>query len=134
MFTTVGWVWVNPYMTLVAAYERMIGGRGVEIMPGQPEPPVPDKPAAILHPEPPPPAPKTAATPLPPVKPEPAPAEPVKAEEKVRPAKLAEKADEDGAPRARPHVEQHAEVHTEEHESNRVRMRHHRPQRNRHDD
>ena len=23
-----GWVFVNPYMTLVAAYERLIGGRG----------------------------------------------------------------------------------------------------------
>lgn len=26
-----GWVLVNPYMTLVSAYERVIGGRGVEI-------------------------------------------------------------------------------------------------------
>ncbi len=26
-----GWVLVNPYMTLVTAYERLIGGRGVEI-------------------------------------------------------------------------------------------------------
>jgi hypothetical protein len=26
-----GWVWVSPYMTLVAAYERAIGARGVEI-------------------------------------------------------------------------------------------------------
>ena len=26
-----GWVFVNPYMTLVAAYERLIGGRGVEL-------------------------------------------------------------------------------------------------------
>ena len=28
VFTNIGWVWVNPYMTLVAAYERLIGGRG----------------------------------------------------------------------------------------------------------
>ena len=28
-----GWVFVNPYMTLVAAYERLIGGRGEEVMP-----------------------------------------------------------------------------------------------------
>ena len=28
-----GWVFVNPYMTLVAAYERLIGGRGEEIAP-----------------------------------------------------------------------------------------------------
>jgi hypothetical protein len=54
VFTTVGWVWVNPYMTLVAAYERLIGGRGVEILPGQPAPPIPDKPPVILHPTPPP--------------------------------------------------------------------------------
>src|SRR5260370_42199626 len=26
-----GWVFVNPYMTLVAAYERLIRGRGQEI-------------------------------------------------------------------------------------------------------
>jgi hypothetical protein len=28
VFTRDGWVFVNPYMTLVAAYERLIGGRG----------------------------------------------------------------------------------------------------------
>jgi hypothetical protein len=39
-------------MTLVAAYERQIGGRGTEILPGQPAPPVPDKPPVILHPTP----------------------------------------------------------------------------------
>jgi len=52
VFTKVGWVWVNPYMTLVAAYERMIGGRGVEIKPGDPAPPVPDKPPMIVQPPP----------------------------------------------------------------------------------
>jgi len=52
VFTTVGWVWVSPYMTLVAAYERLIGGRGTEILPGEPTPPIPDKPPVILHPEP----------------------------------------------------------------------------------
>ena len=51
VFTKIGWVWVNPYMTLVAAYERLIGGRGIEILPGQPAPPVPDKQPVILHPE-----------------------------------------------------------------------------------
>jgi hypothetical protein len=50
VFTKIGWVWVNPYMTLVAAYERLIGGRGSEILPGQPAPPIPDKPPVILHP------------------------------------------------------------------------------------
>jgi murein DD-endopeptidase MepM/ murein hydrolase activator NlpD len=27
-----GWVFVNPYMTLVAAYERLIDARGVELV------------------------------------------------------------------------------------------------------
>ena len=53
VFTKIGWVWVNPYMTLVAAYERLIGGRGTEILAGQPTPPIPDKPPAILHQAPP---------------------------------------------------------------------------------
>ncbi len=66
VFTDIGWVWVNPYMTLVAAYERMIGGRGVEILHGQPAPPIPNKPPVILHPTPAPEA--EAATPLPPEK------------------------------------------------------------------
>lgn len=35
-----GWVWVNPYMSLVAAYERLIDGRGREIKDGDPEPEV----------------------------------------------------------------------------------------------
>jgi len=29
--TRYGWVFVNPYMTLVSAYERLIGGRGQEV-------------------------------------------------------------------------------------------------------
>jgi hypothetical protein len=29
--TRAGWVFVSPYMTLVAAYERLIGGRGAEV-------------------------------------------------------------------------------------------------------
>jgi murein DD-endopeptidase MepM/ murein hydrolase activator NlpD len=37
--TRVGYVFVNPYMTLVAAYERLIGERGTEIKPGDPVPP-----------------------------------------------------------------------------------------------
>ena len=63
VFTEIGWVWVNPYMTLVAAYERLIGGRGTEIKPGEPQPPVPVKPPVILHPAPPPEVPAAAATP-----------------------------------------------------------------------
>jgi hypothetical protein len=31
VFTRDGWLWVNPYTTLVLAYERLIGGRGREI-------------------------------------------------------------------------------------------------------
>ena len=65
VFTNVGWVWVNPYMTLVAAYERLIGGRGTEILPGEPAPPIPDKPPVILHPAP---TASADATPLPPAK------------------------------------------------------------------
>lgn len=48
--TKLGWVWVNPYMSLVLAYERMIGGRGTEIKPGDPPPVIPDKPPVILNP------------------------------------------------------------------------------------
>ena len=36
VFTRDGWLWVNPYVTLVSAYERLIHGRGREI---GPEPP-----------------------------------------------------------------------------------------------
>ncbi|MGJ4939487.1 M23 family peptidase [Bradyrhizobium sp. HKCCYLS1011] len=33
VFTRDGWIWVSPYVTLVSAYERLIGGRGREIGP-----------------------------------------------------------------------------------------------------
>ncbi|MBV9984904.1 M23 family metallopeptidase [Bradyrhizobium sp.] len=33
VFTRDGWIWVNPYITLVSAYERLIRGRGREIGP-----------------------------------------------------------------------------------------------------
>jgi hypothetical protein len=56
-------VWVNPYMTLVAAYERLVGGRGSEIEPGAPAPLVPVKLPMILHPTPPAEAPAAAAPP-----------------------------------------------------------------------
>jgi hypothetical protein len=48
VFTKAGWVWVNPYMTLVSAYERQIGARGRELRPGDPPPEVPDKKPVIL--------------------------------------------------------------------------------------
>jgi hypothetical protein len=31
VFTRDGWLWVNPYTTLISAYERMVRGRGREI-------------------------------------------------------------------------------------------------------
>jgi len=36
VFTRDGWLWVNPYATLIASYERLLGARGTEI---QDEPP-----------------------------------------------------------------------------------------------
>jgi hypothetical protein len=33
VFTRDGWLWVNPYVTLVSAYERLLGARGTEILP-----------------------------------------------------------------------------------------------------
>jgi hypothetical protein len=36
IFTRDGWLWVNPYVTLISAYERLIRGRGREIGPEQP--------------------------------------------------------------------------------------------------
>ena len=33
VFTRDGWIWVNPYATLITAYERMIRGRGREVGP-----------------------------------------------------------------------------------------------------
>ena len=57
--TKYGWVFVNPYMTLVAAYERLIRGRGEEIK----EPEIPDNIAvAPAEPDPAPPASPQAAT------------------------------------------------------------------------
>jgi murein DD-endopeptidase MepM/ murein hydrolase activator NlpD len=45
--TKYGWVFVNPYMTLVAAYERQIQGRGRELHDDGPTLPVANAPAAI---------------------------------------------------------------------------------------
>ncbi len=47
--TKLGWVFVNPYMTLVSAYERLINGRGREIKDGDAMPPVVGAPPIILH-------------------------------------------------------------------------------------
>ncbi|SEB88525.1 peptidase M23 [Bradyrhizobium erythrophlei] len=43
VFTRDGWLWVNPYSTLVSAYERLIRGRGREIGPE------PGPAAAVAH-------------------------------------------------------------------------------------
>jgi len=66
--TKVGWVFVNPYMTLVAAYEHLIGARGTEIKPGDPAPALASVPPVIEHSEPSAAAP-AAALPLPPLPP-----------------------------------------------------------------
>ncbi|MHB8271879.1 M23 family metallopeptidase [Bradyrhizobium sp.] len=39
VFTRDGWLWVNPYVTLISAYERLIQGRGREIKQEQPASP-----------------------------------------------------------------------------------------------
>ncbi|WP_322518199.1 M23 family peptidase [Rhodopseudomonas palustris] len=39
VFTPDGWLWVNPYVTLIAAYERLLGERGSEIVPEAAFPP-----------------------------------------------------------------------------------------------
>ena len=39
VFTRDGWLWVNPYVTLISAYERLIRGRGREIGPELPASP-----------------------------------------------------------------------------------------------
>ncbi len=38
--TRIGYLFVNPYMTLVASYEHLIGARGTELKPGDPAPPI----------------------------------------------------------------------------------------------
>jgi murein DD-endopeptidase MepM/ murein hydrolase activator NlpD len=48
--TKAGWVFVNPYMTLVAAYERLIGARGTEIKDGDQAPAIVGVPPVIMNP------------------------------------------------------------------------------------
>lgn len=38
VFTRDGWTWVSPYMTLISAYERLIGARGALYVPPVPSP------------------------------------------------------------------------------------------------
>lgn len=49
--TKIGWVFVNPYATLVTAYERLIGARGTEIKDGDPVPVSAVVPPVIEHPD-----------------------------------------------------------------------------------
>jgi len=39
VFTREGWLWVSPYVTLISAYERLIGGRGRALVPEPATPP-----------------------------------------------------------------------------------------------
>ncbi|HZD90846.1 MAG TPA: hypothetical protein VE224_12140, partial [Pseudolabrys sp.] len=48
--TAAGWALVNPYMTLVSAYEHLLGARGVEIKPGDPVPVLAPMPPVVGHP------------------------------------------------------------------------------------
>lgn len=50
--TKIGWVFVSPYMTLVTAYERLIGARGTKIESDNADPPIAAVPPVIDHEEP----------------------------------------------------------------------------------
>lgn len=50
--TKAGWVFVNPYMTLVAAYEHLLGARGTEITKDDAAPPIAAVPPVIAQPSP----------------------------------------------------------------------------------
>jgi murein DD-endopeptidase MepM/ murein hydrolase activator NlpD len=54
VFTRDGWIWVNPYVTLISAYERLIRGRGHEIGPEIASVPAVARamPAETVHPDP----------------------------------------------------------------------------------
>ncbi|MBU6458575.1 MAG: peptidoglycan DD-metalloendopeptidase family protein [Bradyrhizobium sp.] len=52
VFTRDGWLWVNPYVTLISAYERLIRGRGREIGPEIAGAPVAHAmPEDVIHPD-----------------------------------------------------------------------------------
>ena len=46
--TPIGYVFVSPYMTLVASYEHLIGARGTEVAPADPLPPVSDEESRVV--------------------------------------------------------------------------------------
>jgi hypothetical protein len=103
VFTKAGWVWVNPYMTLVAAYERQIGGRGTEIKPGEAAPPVPVKLPVIQHPTPPSETPAAGAEPAQ----KPATPEPAKVAEPKQPAIMREETRKTSADEEKPRKRRH---------------------------
>jgi murein DD-endopeptidase MepM/ murein hydrolase activator NlpD len=51
VFTRDGWLGVNPYVTLISAYERLLGGRGREIAPEVEAGPPAATPQDPVHPE-----------------------------------------------------------------------------------
>jgi murein DD-endopeptidase MepM/ murein hydrolase activator NlpD len=50
VFTRDGWLWANPYVTLISAYERLIRGRGREIGPEAASTVAHAAPADVIHP------------------------------------------------------------------------------------
>jgi murein DD-endopeptidase MepM/ murein hydrolase activator NlpD len=54
VFTRDGWIWVNPYVTLISAYERLIHGRGHEVGPEIAASPdiAHAAPGEVIHPDP----------------------------------------------------------------------------------
>ena len=49
VFTRDGWIWVSPYVTLISAYERLIGGHGREIGPEIAAAPPLQLPPSVAH-------------------------------------------------------------------------------------
>jgi len=49
VFSKIGWAWVNPYMSLVLSYEKLIGARGTELTPDDLVPPPSDTAPQIAH-------------------------------------------------------------------------------------
>ena len=51
VFTREGWLWVNPYVTLIASYERLLGQRGREVAAEPVETPAGPPPDDVAKPE-----------------------------------------------------------------------------------
>jgi murein DD-endopeptidase MepM/ murein hydrolase activator NlpD len=107
--TKAGWVLVNPYMTLVSAYERLIGARGTEIKDGDPVPPLASVPPVIDH--------------LEPLRPA---AEPASASATAVPLPIAAPKQESAAVSANPHKIAQEEARPGKSKPHKHRMRHRR--------